>query len=303
MRTWGLGAAALLVAGTAQAESVKMTGRFPAPERDVAMLGSIAVERFAGRDGPALAIALERALAESNHFAVVAGGHRGGGADGTISGAVSSGVQETPFTKTEKRCVERDANDKCLREAEVKIACTRRIVEFGADIRVVDLADNRILYSRETPRRDELTWCEGKQPSRTVETTVRGMIAGVADEIAGRFVPRVETYSIRFRESTKGMPKDVEKAFKAVVKQSQRDLQGACRAWQDLDARVPDHGSIVFDLGLCAEAAGDWSRAADLYRRATLLDPRGDEAAQGADRIANLIAARADDAERSGRRQ
>ncbi len=297
------GVALALLAGTALAESVSMTGKFPAEQRDVALLRSLAIEQFSGRDGPALSLALERALSGSQHFALVPVGRGGdaGNAEGFVTGTVSTGVQELPWTKTEKKCVEKEGS-KCLREEQVKIQCTRRIVEFEADVRVADAVANRVLYSVAKPKRDEQTWCAGQNPARTAEATVRSMITAVAGELAIAFAPRVETYAIRFREGTKGMPKDVAKTFKAVVKQSQRDLPGACAGWAALDAQLPNHPSVVFDLGLCAEATGDHVKAAALYDRARALMERGSEADIGADRVARLIAAKADDAKRDRRR-
>lgn len=296
----GAALAALCIATTAQAESVKLTGRFPAAERQVAMLRSVAVERFSGRDGAALSLALERALANGRHFDVVPADRRGdaGGADGVISGAVSAGVQESDFDKTEKRCVERDATRKCTKEEQVKVRCTRRIVEFSADVRVVDAAKNRVLFSAERPKRDELTWCGDEEPARTAEQTVRTFIATTASELAAAFTPRDESYSVRFRESTKGLPKEAERLFKDIVKQTQRDLPGACAAWRAMAETIPDHPSILFDLGLCAEAAGNWTEASDFYAKAAPLLGRDSEAATGVRRIADLTVARADDAAR-----
>ena len=83
----------------------------------------------------------------------------------------------------------------------------------------------------------------------------------------------------------------------------QRDLRGACAAWQAMDAQAPNHPSITFDLGLCAEAAGDYRRALDLYRRAAPLIGGGvNEAVTGAERIDRLLAAQEDDAARRRRR-
>jgi hypothetical protein len=295
-------------AGAAAAESVRMTGLFPAEERDVAMLRSIAVERFAGRDGAALAIALERALLIRGpdgrpHFDVVPIGRRGdpGSAEGVISGAVSTDVSQNEFDKTERRCVEKDG-PMCKKYEDARVICQRRVIDFRVDVRVADLASQRILYSADRQKRDEISWCEGQQPSRGVEEAVRGMIGATASELARAFAPRFESYSIRFREGTKGMPKEVEKRFKAVVKQTQRDLPGACREWEAIDGEAPNHPSVLFDLGLCAEAAGDYPKAAELYARAAPLMGRGNEGEVGAQRVAGLIAAKADAAERAERR-
>ena len=296
--------AAMSWAGSAAAESVRLTGKFAAGHREAAQLRSLGIDRFAGRDGGALEMAIERSLAQPDidgrpHFEMV--GAFGGvpGPEGVLSGNVSSGVQENRFKRKEKQCVEKDGNGKCLREAEVEIDCTRRVIDLNADLRLVRRGDGRVVYSTAKPRRDESSWCRGQNPQRTVEEAVRGMILDIAGEVRRDIAPRIEDYSVRFRESTSGLPKEFNRPFKDIVKQTQRDLRGACAAWTAMDAQAPNHPSIVFDLGLCAEASGDLPAALALYRRAATLIGRGtNEATAGADRVSSLMAAQEDDAAR-----
>jgi hypothetical protein len=291
-------------ASAAGAESARMNALFPAEQREVAMLRSVAVDRFGGRDGIALSNALERALLAPSrdgrpHFDVVPIGRRGdpGGAEGVISGAVSTEVSQNEFAKTEKRCVEKDG-PMCKKYEDARVICQRRVIDLRVDVRVADFASNRVLYSAERPKRDEASWCDGQQPPRGVEEAVRGMIGATVAELVRAFAPRFERYSVRFREGTKGMPKDLERRFKAVVKQSQRDLPGACEAWRVIDGEMPNHPSVLFNLGLCSEAQGDYAKAAEIYARAAPLMGRGNEAEIGVDRVAGLIAAKRDEVER-----
>ncbi|QDX26003.1 hypothetical protein FPZ54_08190 [Sphingomonas suaedae] len=301
-------AATSLLASTAYAESVRMTGRFAAPYRDAAMLDSLRVGRITGQDGVQLGMAIERALARPDitgdvHFDLVGG--RGAQADGMLNGNVTTGVQESRFKRKEKECVEREGgkrDGKCLREEEVEKDCTRRVINVNADLRLAS-ADGRVLYSVSRPRRDETSWCRGQNPPRTTEEAIRGMIVDIAENVRRDIVPSVENYSIRFRESTRGLPKELNRTFKDIVRQTQRDLRGACAAWTAMDAQAPNHPSIVFDLGLCAEAEGDYDRAGALYGRAAQLIGRGsNEGTQGAERIARLIAGAEDEEARRGGR-
>lgn len=317
MRTTGFGwraalcaAVMAIAAGPAHAEAVKMTGKFAAPHREAAMLESLGIDRFSGADGRQLEMAIERALSQPDiegrpHFELIGAFGGGPAPDGVLGGAVSSGVQENRYKEKRKRCVEREGgkdSGKCLREAEVEVECTRRVADLNADLRLTRTSDRRIVYSTAKPRRDEVIWCRGENPPRTVEESMRGMVLDVAGEVRRDIAPVVETYSIRFRESTKGLPKELNRPFKDVVKQTQRDLRGACAAWQAMDGQAPGHPSITFDLGLCAEAAGDYRRALDLYRRAApLIGGSGNEAVTGTERIGRLLAAQEDDAAR-GRR-
>ncbi|WP_422055361.1 hypothetical protein [Sphingomonas sp.] len=301
--------AASLLGTAAHAESVRMTGRFAAPYRDAAMLDSLRVGRIAGEDGMQLGLAIERALGRPDiegrtHFDLVGG--RGGESDGLLNGNVVTGVQETKIKRKEKDCVERAGgkrDGKCLREEEVERDCTRRIINVNADLRIAD-ARARVVYSVSRPRRDETSWCRGQDPSRTTEEAIRAMIIDIAENVRADIVPSVELYSIRFRESTRGLPKPLERPFKDIVKQTQRDLPAACAAWAAMDQQAPNHPSVTFDLGLCAESAGEYDKALALYRRAAPLIGRGgNEATVGADRVARLIAGRADELARERARR
>jgi len=302
--------AAGFAAGPAFAEAVQMTGKFAAPYREAALLDSLGIDRFSGRDGRQLEMAIERVLSQPDidgrpHFDLIAAFGGGQGPEGVLSGAVTSGVQDSRYKQKQKRCVEREGgreNGKCLREAEVEVDCTRRVVNVSADLRLVRTGDGRVIYTADKPKRDEISWCRGEEPPRTVEESVRGMIQSIAGDVRRDIAPVVETYSIRFRESTKGLAKELNRPFKDIVRQTQRDLRGACSAWEAMDGQAPNHPSITFDLGLCAEAAGDYREALELYRRAApLIGTGGNEAVAGAERVGRLIAAQADDAAR-GRR-
>lgn len=292
--------AAMLAPGGAAAETLTVTGEFPAPFREASFLESLTVERISGQDGHALELAIERALSGLPNTELLAGRAGRANAEGSLSGTVTTGVEETGFKKKEKKCVARDDKDKCTKEEEVEVNCRRRVINVNADLRIVRNSDGRIVYSAAKPFRDETSWCAGQNASRTVEDTVSGAINGIAGSIRGEISPSIETYRIRVRESTKGMAKDVAKQFKSVVKQAQRDPRGACAGWEGMNRTTPGSASIVFNLGLCAEQRGDYDQALALYQDAyRLIGGDGDEARVGVDRARRLIAGREDARERA----
>src|SRR5690606_26134904 len=132
---------------------------------------------------------------------------------------------------------------KCQREAEVEIDCTRRVIDVNADLRLTAVATGAIAYAAPKSRRDESSWCRGQNPPRTVEQALRGMIMDIAAEVRRDIAPRTEDYTVRFRESNKDLPKELVKPFREIVKQTQRDLPGACAAWAAMDVQAPNHPS------------------------------------------------------------
>ena len=303
MRTSGVLKAILLIAATAGAargEVLQVTGEFPAANREASFLRSVSVDRIGGTDGPALAIAIERALTNSQ-LEVVGGRFGRDTAEGAISGVVSTGVDLRPYTRKEKRCAEKAADGKCVKEEEVEIACTRRVIDMNADLRIVRNTDGKILYSEGQPFHDETTWCERAGPDRSVDAIVAGAIGGMARSLRDALVPHIDTYQVRVRENTKGLAKETAQRFKDLVKLTKRDARGACAGWEALRSEAMDHPSLIFNLGVCAEQRGDYQSAVTLYTDAARAGAA--EGNEGAQRATRLIAGREDAEERARRRR
>ncbi len=292
IRFWqAIGAFVAVVAGPASAESIEMTGTFAASAREVGRLPSLTVERFAGRDGQALSLQLERLLMTNGHFRLSPSG-----GDGLVSGAVSASVQEMPYRDRRKECAEK-VEKKCVREIEYDVRCTRRSIDLNVDVRVADRATDRIIYTAPITRVTGVNWCENGTPPGSPDQVIRGMIDSVARELAASFAPRTEPYRVKVLENDKGMSKEQKAAFKAAVKSTKRDVAGACAAWAALDRDLPNHPSVTYDLGICAEATGDLAGAEKLYSRAGTLG-RGAEADASIARVRSLMAGREDAAAR-----
>lgn len=293
MKRWIAAAmlAGLGMAGIAAAETLRVTGEFPARYREASLLGSLSIDRFDGQDGTALASAIERAMGRT-HFQLMGGRAGRNNAEGSLSGGVTTTVDENPFKKKEKKCVEKDKDGKCIKEAEVEVRCRRRVVTINADLRMVDNGSGRVVYSERKPFSEETSWCEGQNPNRSVEDVVTVGIQQIAGNVRYDLAPYVDTYDIRVRESTKGMSKDVAKRFKDLVKLTKRDARGACAGWDAMAAGPGTHPSIAFNIGLCAEQRGDYDNAVGWYRNAA--NAGASEGNEGANRASRLIAGRED---------
>ena len=297
-KLWLTAGACALAAGIAQAEVLEITGEFAAPNREASLLHSLSIDRFSGQDGAALARAIEQGLS-GTHFDLMAGRTGRDVADGSLSGGVTSGVEESGYEKYEKRCVQKAQDGKCQKEEQVKLYCRRRVINVNVDLRLVRNRDGRIVYSATKPFRDETVWCPGQNPQRTVEETISDAVRNLGYSVRGDIAPDVQTYRIRVRESDKGMSKEQGKRFKDLIKLTKRDARGACAGWAAMRAEAPGHPSLLFDLGLCAEQAGRYEEALALYRDAVRAGAA--EGNEGADRAMRLIAGR-EDAKLRGRR-
>ncbi|MBX9795895.1 hypothetical protein [Sphingomonas sp.] len=288
------GALALVVAGSAMAETIRITGNFPAPYREASFLRRISIDRMTGVDGAALGFALERAIGRSGYFTMVVGGAP---ATASLAGSVTTDVNERRVQQQRNQCTQRDG-DKCVKNELVNVTCNERAIDVIADIRIADIRDGRIVYSERKARQDRTTRCPGDGPPPATEGVIRGMVDSIAIETATNITPFTKTYDMRFYESRDGLDKETGARFKDAIRQTQRDPVGGCAAIAALNEAVPQF-ALAYDAGLCAEASGDFAAALALYQRAASLRPRDTaDFDSGAVRARQLIQRAEDDARR-----
>ncbi len=293
----GLALAALAIGGAAWGESAEMRGKFPANVREANYLEAIVVDRFYGRDAGQAQTIIENMV-----------GIPSGRPDGSLSGSVTTGVDVSKYQGNEDQCIEWKDGKKggqCLKRGSVPVPCQRRIINLTISVRLVRLADNQPLWSDNKQLRDEITWCADRQPQRTTEEAISSMIRTLAEKIRYDVRPVYSNYKVRFREDRDGMPKDLGNEFKIIVKRSNKDVPGACADWTAFNGKLPNHPSVLYNLGVCAEAQGAYGDAQNYYRSAvTALGKNNDDMNESLNRVARLMASRAYDdeiARRKGR--
>ncbi|MCP1471151.1 hypothetical protein J3E64_002855 [Sphingobium sp. OAS761] len=271
---------AIALAAPAHAETFDMVGHFPAPYRDVSLARSFGIDRISGRDGAALAVAIEDRLAHDGpdgrpYYDLIALSRRGPDADAILSGTADATIRESDVKRKVDQCVEQDG-DRCNRKEKVEATCLQETVSFSSTLRVARGEDGRILYSQSRPQTETLTTCPGDKGKRTPRESIRRMVKTAADRFVADIVPRHERYKVRLREGREGMDKPTGEAFKASVKLSQRDPDAACAQWGDMDGAQPGQPSLLFNLGLCAERTGAYGKAERFYAQAGQALGRGD---------------------------
>lgn len=305
-----LAATMLCLAAPAAAEVLTIEGSEPATA-NVNDLFRVAVERFDGRDGAALAQALEAELGAAQfggqpYFHIVAP-ESGAPIDGLVTGTVRSRTEETPVTEKRKRCVDQDpANKKkCLKEKEVDIRCYSRVASVATTVRLVAIADGSVRYSRPLNARDEITYCPDRSASRTVAQFVAETLKNQVRTIRGDLAPRDYSLDIRVDENRKGLAKAAQEAFKDAIRQTKSDQDGACATWAALTRDVEPTAALAFNLGLCAERQGDFDAATDWYGEAQQQGSRSDAIPDALARIERHRRALADwhTRQRLGRRE
>ena len=289
---WVLGAALLALATPAIAETLPINTADPATA-DVVDLIRISIERFEGEDGTAFAQALEAELADASFrggpFYRVVAPESGAPTDALVTGTVRSSVEEVPVIEKRKRCTESDPADKkkCIKEIDVDIRCRRRTATVATTVRLVVINDGSIRYTRPLNARDQVTYCPDRSAPPSVDdyftTTYRSQARAIRSDLA----PRDYAIDVRVDESTKGLTKPAQAAFKAAVRQTKTDPNGACAAWQALTRDVEPTAALAFNLGLCEEMQGDLDSAVDWYGDAQRQGARSKAVPDALERIAS----------------
>jgi hypothetical protein len=305
-----LGLIAVAAGAPASAEKVTLTGRFPARNAEASQLRRIAFGNFGGSGGARLASALRAELATGEAggapwFTVVAStsgrSRRRVGSEAVISGSSEGSISDVPVQRQTYECVERYGK-KCTRYAT--ISCTHRIVTASVDVQIARTSDNRIVYSSNKPFHEEMEWCAGQAPAMSVDDVSTQIALAVAREVKKDIAPYTETYVLKVKESTDGLPKSAKDRFKSAIKLSVKDLQGSCAAWEALKPEGASSPALQFDLGLCAEAVGNFAAAAAYYQQSQALVPSGSkDAAEASARVRLLIAARDQASQQQAQRQ
>jgi hypothetical protein len=304
-KTYALAVAlALFGARAGMAESLTVSGWYAAEERDVAMLYSLGVDRFDGDGGPQLQSAIEGALNQTRdrdggpYFIVRS---RYGKADAMVYGAMRTRVDLKDFTRKAKRCAADTTSKKCKdnEKIEVDIYCTRRIVTATANIKITRLSDDALIYDRSIPESDTSEYCEGDGRPQAVEAVVAGLTRSIARQLADQVTPSGRTEQIRIRESRKGMNKADADQMKALIATTKSGPTAACTGWQEMEQRGVSHPTLKFNLGLCAEVAGQLDIALGYYRPLPTNAFGVADVGDAIRRVERRIAGEADDAARN----
>lgn len=287
---WILSAAFLSLAAPANAETLTINTGDPAAA-DVTDLLSISVERFEGEDGAAFAQALEAELAAAtfhgSRFYRIVAPESGAPTDALVTGTVRASVDETPVIEKRRRCTEYDPADKkkCIKEIDVDIRCRRRAAAVATTVRLVAIADGSIRHTRPLNARDQVTVCPDRSAPPSVEdyfaATFRSQVRAIRDDLA----PRSYSADVRVDENTKGLTKPAQAAFKAAVRLTKTDQNGACAAWTALARDAEPTAALAFNLGLCEEMEGDLDAAAGWYSEAQRQRARSSAASEALARL------------------
>jgi hypothetical protein len=298
-------AIAALGGSAASAETLTVSGWYAAEERSASMLQSLAVDRFDGDDGPELTTAIERELGfnrdrEGNPYFAVRSRYAKD-VEGIVHGSMRVRVDRANFKRKAKRCAANPSSSKCkdAEKIEVDLFCERRIVSATVNVRITRMADDATVYNRNLPQRNEAETCEGEKPPKDVDLVVNDLVRSIANQFANQITPYGRTEKIRVRESRSGLSKEDGNQMKSLIAATKTSESAACAGWRDMEQRGVSHPTLKFNLGLCAEAAGQLDVALGYYRPLKVAAQNTADVNEAINRVERRLAGEEDDRLRS----
>lgn len=280
---------ALVLTAPACAETLPVAGLYPARNDDAAALQSIAIEDFSGDKGTSLSFAVTDALKSAAvygepYFDIIQ--LENADADAVLRGFANAEIVEIDLEDRKLvECLKKDDDKKCIDEKVTLYACSRLEVSVFPQIRLIR-ADGQQLYSKRDRLDASENYCANDSQIPSAEAMADGLIETFARSVRFDLVPYYSSRTYRILESRKGLKKGDSRAFRSAVRMTKTDVAGACAEFAALEEAYPRHVSILFNIGLCAEGAGDLERAASYYTRALAEEPGKDYPTDGLRRIA-----------------
>lgn len=304
---------ALGTAHVAQAETIAVDGVYSARAELPADIELLLIDRFEGDLGQDLELALTDVLGnvfirgEPYFELITPGAMRNAvveveGNDGTITtrpltpdaefrGTVRSEVIEREVEpKRERECVRRDEDDKCIERREIRIECRELTVRVDPRLLLTG-ARGEQLYSRSEPRVAAQRFCADENHVPSSLDMANGLVNALADDIRRDLAPLESRRAIRVMERRKDLRKEDRRRFRDAVKATDDNVTLACEGFEALEATNPAHVSVLFNIGLCRESAGDLESALDYFGRALEVDPGRDYPTDGLRRVRSRMRA------------
>jgi hypothetical protein len=192
-----------------------------------------------------------------------------------------------------RRCVKHDGLFDCKRYAMVETECTTGSVAVTVTATLVDLADNRTVFTAAQPGgsaretcidiaeypddgRPEGVYRDPRQSNYNPYNAPIGMVEDAVVEAVRRLRYDIAPYNktLRAKIMTEGLIPEEQNDTRfglAVDATKGGNILGACAQWDELARTYPRAPAVLHNQGACAEARGDMETAQLRYARAAEL--------------------------------
>lgn len=260
----------LSLSSSISAERIEVLTLYPAQSLDASDISSISVESLAGNEGGALAFQIEKKLKrvkfdKQPYFELVSS-QTAQNPDAILTGAANSNIEEYNVTRKKRVCVERGDDNECKTYQQKPTKCLARNIIVRAQLKLSLFDNGRTVYSDEKSDEVEQIRCKGDADFGSSTAVINDILSNISYAVRRDLAPATGKKFIKVLEKRKGMEKAFGKEFKASVKLTKTDVDAACDQWKTMSETV-EHGSILYNLGICEERKGNLPYALSYYSR------------------------------------
>jgi tetratricopeptide (TPR) repeat protein len=210
------------------------------------------------------------------------------GAQGIYTGTVQQSFKSSPYRENREECARyeeykdskgRTQQGKCLRYRKWSVHCTKNVMNFVCNPKLVEVETGRVVYARNLAGFAEDAKCEDvgspKGEYELLETAKSQVKQSFRQDIA----PYYETRMIKLMDSTDGIanPAAAEKLKQGITWAGKKRLDKACELWGEAASMTSTSYALAYDLGVCAESRADVEAALKLYKKAEDLLGKPDD--------------------------
>jgi tetratricopeptide (TPR) repeat protein len=197
------------------------------------------------------------------------------GAKGVYMGAVTADtVKDNNYSAPRKRCSYKDKDGKCMRWNNYTVRCTKRTAHFAFTPKLVDVETRVIVYGNNISGTSETSVCvDSGKPLADGNVLLSDAKQVAYKKFREDIAPHKVTLKIHLLDNTDGISSEMaEKKLKNGIEFARSGrMDRACELWEQGHILAPSSTSLVYNLGICAEAAGSFDDALALYQEADQL--------------------------------
>lgn len=291
----GLGIAVAMIAGAvlgACTTTAAVEGQFNARSAEASSLRNIAILQFTGENGDAfgrdLQGKLQSATSEGKPWFNIASGDvmkaRSGASgtdaqaiataaafgkqnrvDGVYFGRTDSAIEQTAFQEERSQCLDKKCNSKNV----YRVNCTKVTASFTVFPQILNVKTNALAYAKTISKSATESFCSDRVRASTDGALLGAAISSAATELRQDVAPFARTLKVEVKNAPDKITNEQKDQFNgAVAFVAAGRMDRACGIWESLQPDLENSIELIYNLGVCAEVNGDFTRALEYYTTA-----------------------------------
>lgn len=221
------------------------------------------------------------------------------GAQGIYTGTVTAATwNDSHYSASRSKCIERQREDRgsvkkgeCIRWWNYEVPCVKRTASFAFTPKLVEVETGRVAFSANYSGSAESSGCQDGTPASGGQELLTKAKDTAKKDFRQSIAPYYVVREVKLMDSTDGITSSEAKdKLKNGIDYAEKRLERACELWKEADRQSPGSVALTYDLGVCAESAGDLDAAQAFYTKAdNLLGKPDEDITQALNRVAQGI--------------